>query len=46
MIPPGTGHPTDRATPTTPVAGTVTRLAVPSTQAVEGGDLVLVIGRR
>ncbi|NPD05484.1 pyruvate carboxylase [Nocardioides sp. zg-1308] len=30
---------------TAPVAGTVTRLAVPSTQAVEGGDLVLVIGR-
>jgi pyruvate carboxylase len=29
---------------TAPVAGTVTRLAVPSTQAVEGGDLVLVIG--
>ena len=29
---------------TAPLAGTVTRLAVPSTQAVEGGDLVLVIG--
>jgi len=28
---------------TAPVAGTVSRLAVPSTQAVEGGDLVLVI---
>jgi pyruvate carboxylase len=29
---------------TAPVAGTVSRLAVRSTQAVEGGDLVLVIG--
>ena len=29
---------------TAPVSGTVSRLAVPSTQAVEGGDLVLVIG--
>ena len=28
---------------TAPVAGTVSRLAVPATQAVEGGDLVLVI---
>ena len=31
---------------TAPVAGTVARLAVPSTQAVEGGDLVLVISPR
>ena len=29
---------------TAPVAGTVSRLAVRTTQAVEGGDLVLVIG--
>jgi len=29
---------------TAPTAGTVQRLAVPSTRAVEGGDLVLVIG--
>ena len=29
---------------TAPVAGTVSRLAVRSTQGVEGGDLVLVIG--
>jgi pyruvate carboxylase len=29
---------------TAPVAGTVTRLAIPSTKAAEGGDLVLVIG--
>ena len=29
---------------TAPVAGTVARLAVRATQAVEGGDLVLVIG--
>ena len=29
---------------TAPVGGTVQRLAVPSTRAVEGGDLVLVIG--
>ena len=29
---------------TTPVAGTVQRLAVASTRAIEGGDLVLVIG--
>ena len=31
---------------TAPVAGTVSRLAVPATQAVEGGDLVLVISPR
>ncbi|MFC7362119.1 pyruvate carboxylase [Nocardioides astragali] len=31
---------------TAPVAGTVSRLAVRSTQAVEGGDLVLVINPR
>ena len=29
---------------TTPVAGTVQRLAVASTRAIEGGDLVLVVG--
>jgi pyruvate carboxylase len=29
---------------TAPRAGTVTRVAVPGTQAVEGGDLVLVLG--
>ncbi|MCY7401031.1 MAG: acetyl-CoA carboxylase biotin carboxyl carrier protein subunit, partial [Nocardioides sp.] len=29
---------------TAPVAGTVQRVAVPATRAVEGGDLVLVIG--
>ena len=29
---------------TAPVSGTVTRLAIPSTKAAEGGDLVLVIG--
>jgi pyruvate carboxylase len=29
---------------TTPVAGTVTRLALSSVQQVEGGDLVLVVG--
>ncbi|NYD40890.1 pyruvate carboxylase [Nocardioides panaciterrulae] len=29
---------------TAPVAGTVQRLALPGTQAVDGGDLVLVIG--
>jgi pyruvate carboxylase len=29
---------------TAPVAGTVSRLAIQSTQGVEGGDLVLVIG--
>lgn len=31
---------------TAPVAGTVSRLAIPATQAVEGGDLVLVISPR
>ena len=31
---------------TAPVAGTVQRLAMPSTQAAEGGDLVLVISPR
>jgi pyruvate carboxylase len=31
---------------TAPVGGTVSRLAVPATQAVEGGDLVLVISPR
>jgi len=31
---------------TSPIAGTVSRLAVPATQAVEGGDLVLVISPR
>ena len=30
---------------TAPRAGTVTRVAVPGTQAVEGGDLVLVLGQ-
>ena len=29
---------------TAPRAGTITRVAVPGTQAVEGGDLVLVLG--
>ncbi|MGZ4455608.1 MAG: biotin/lipoyl-containing protein [Nocardioides sp.] len=29
---------------TAPVAGTVQRLALSGTQAVEGGDLVLVLG--
>ena len=29
---------------TAPRAGTVARIAVPGTQAVEGGDLVLVLG--
>jgi len=28
---------------TTPVAGTVTRLAIPATQQVEAGDLIVVI---
>ena len=31
---------------TAPVAGTVSRVAVPATQAVEGGDLVLVVSPR
>ena len=31
---------------TAPVAGTVQRLAMPSTKAAEGGDLVLVISPR
>ena len=29
---------------TAPVAGTVERVAIPGTQAVDGGDLVLVVG--
>jgi pyruvate carboxylase len=29
---------------TTPVAGTVERIALTGTQSVEGGDLVLVLG--
>jgi pyruvate carboxylase len=29
---------------TTPVAGTVKRLAISGTQQVDGGDLILVVG--